>query len=722
VTAIHPATSPDSSSVISKMRRDDELVLATLALRPEAAESSLSRFGDDRWDLAPAIFRENAPHALTAVNFAALADPMQRLTAKEFIWARLNEPSPCPTRARMAPTIARATLTDLRFFMQFVARHAGAFAMHMVDQALLDAYLAELRRERGRTAERVAHLLDVPIELDRYSPFLTLGGFRCRPWRGRPAARVAGLPPRPMVAENRTPRIPEPVIAALLRWSLKYVDLFAADIFAARAELDRLEQAIHQSDSAEVPAALIDRLDVYIGRRCVDGRGIPVTAFDRGGRRKPQNRSTGMLEPAINFHLIALQLGCDKRLLISRPTLRRRLERAIERLGGEIGGMDSTIAVDPDTGLPWRERFDERSIAEEERMLQAAAYVICAYLTGMRDSELQAMRVGCWSVGRSADGIIERHRIKSITYKARETSGEEAEWVTIAPVARAIEVVERLTMQQREIRATDTIWQTLAMNNGNMTVLRGGVIHLINGLRDHLDARSPEGPAIPHVEGGPWWFTPRQFRRTLAWYIANRPFGTVAGKIQYKHASIAMFEGYSGSSPSGFRREVEQERALGQIDDVVEHYEEAIKRGLPPAGPAAARLRNEFARIRDELGDLPGRIVDAQRLRSMLGHLGRTLHVGLLADCFFDPDTALCLDRKNATTDRSAPALSHCRPDRCPNACVTRRHLAPWQASIAEAEHLLRDRRLSSLQRQVLTEDNERKRRLIAPLLEGPPE
>jgi hypothetical protein len=92
-----------------------------------------------------------------------------------------------------------------------------------------------------------------------------------------------------------------------------------------------------------------------------------------------------------------------------------------------------------------------------------------------------------------------------------------------------------------------------------------------------------------------------------------------------------------------------------------------------------------------------------------------------LADCFFDPDTALCLDRENATTDRSVPALSHCRPDRCPNAC-TRRHLAPWQASIAEGEHLLRDRRLSSLQHQVLTEDNERKRRLIALLLEGPRE
>jgi hypothetical protein len=123
--------------------------------------------------------------------------------------------------------------------------------------------------------------------------------------------------------------------------------------------------------------------------------------------------------------------------------------------------------------------------------------------------------------------------------------------------------------------------------------------------------------------------------------------------------------------------------------------------------------------IRDKLGDLPGRIVDSQRLRAMLAHLGRTLHVGLLADCFFDPDTALCLDREEAPVERSAPALSHCRPDRCPNACITSRHLAPWQASIAESERLSGERWLSPLQRQALLQDNERKRRLTAPLMDG---
>jgi hypothetical protein len=103
----------------------------------------------------------------------------------------------------------------------------------------------------------------------------------------------------------------------------------------------------------------------------------------------------------------------------------------------------------------------------------------------------------------------------------------------------------------------------------------------------------------------------------------------------------------------------------------------------------------------------------------MLTHLGRTLHVGLLADCFFDPDTPLCLDQDNDDLDCSVPALAQFRPDRCPNACIVRRHLSPWQASIVEAERLLADHRLSALQRTALTQDIERMRRLIAPLLEG---
>src|SRR3546814_15630656 len=57
------------------------------------------------------------------------------------------------------------------------------------------------------------------------------------PWAGQAPARVAGYR---HVVENRTPRFPEDVIAALLAWSLRYVTVFAHDILSARAALDRL--------------------------------------------------------------------------------------------------------------------------------------------------------------------------------------------------------------------------------------------------------------------------------------------------------------------------------------------------------------------------------------------------------------------------------------------------------------------------------------------------
>jgi integrase len=232
--------------------------------------------------------------------------------------------------------------------------------------------------------------------------------------------------------------------------------------------------------------------------------------------------------------------------------------------------MDTVISIDPDTGKPWRPRFDAKTLLVEERMLQAACYIVCAYLTGMRDAEVQAMRVGYLDVQRSEDGLIERYRIKSTVYKRRDVRGQAERWITIEPVAKAITVVERLTSHIRRHRGGDTLWRVLAERRDGKDHISAEIVRQLNAFRDYLNAQfgTPEAPIIPPgPDGKPWRITTRQFRRTVAWHIANRPFGTVAGMIQYKHASIAAYEGYAGSSRSGFRTEVERERALGQLDD-----------------------------------------------------------------------------------------------------------------------------------------------------------
>ena len=94
----------------------------------------------------------------------------------------------------------------------------------------------------------------------------------------------------------------------------------------------------------------------------------------------------------------------------------------------------------------------------------------------------------------------------------------------------------------------------------------------------------------------------------------------------------------------------------------------------------------------------------------MLAQVAKTLFVGVLSDCFFDPATALCL---NGKTDHSRPAMAQCRPDRCPNSCITDRHRPLWAKAITDGEELLKTRRLSPLQREAIDADITKYRKAI---------
>ena len=76
----------------------------------------------------------------------------------------------------------------------------------------------------------------------------------------------------------------------------------------------------------------------------------------------------------------------------------------------------------------------------------------------------------------------------------------------------------------------------------------------VDWINDYCAAHN-RPDAIPLVRRQRWKLSTSQFRRTLAWSIARRPGGAIAGTIQYRHHSIQMFEGYAGTSESGFRGE-----------------------------------------------------------------------------------------------------------------------------------------------------------------------
>src|SRR5262249_5931659 len=145
---------------------------------------------------------------------------------------------------------------------------------------------------------------------------------------------------------------------------------------------------------------------------------------------------------------------------------------------------------------------------------------------------------------------------------------------------------------------------------------------------------------------------------TLAWHIAHQPFGVVAGARQYKHAKITIFEGYAGTSASGFAAEVAAEEAVAKLDYLEDLYRD-WNEGLRSSGGAAQRIDAEFDRVRRELGDLPGVVASPARLRTMLAHLTKVLYPGALNDCFYQPATAVCRQRAKAL-GRPLPMLDMC--------------------------------------------------------------
>jgi hypothetical protein len=163
-----------------------------------------------------------------------------------------------------------------------------------------------------------------------------------------------------------------------------------------------------------------------------------------------------------------------------------------------------------------------------------------------------------------------------------------------------------------------------------------------------------------------------------------------------------MFEGYAGTSPSGFATEVASEEATALLDYAEELYRD-WNDGGPSGGGARTAVNAEFDRIRRELGDLPGTVASPARLRTMLEHLTKTLHPGPLNDCFYRRETAVCAKRAS-TRGRPLPMLNMCCS--CPNARRSGVHLPRLTLARGQARQALQQAdqyRSPPLQRAALT-------------------
>lgn len=648
-------------------RLDSMFVLAGRPLRPDASLEHTSRFQDAVWRLEPAIFRENS--LMLILDFARIPARWRPL-AKELFYAMLAGDLP-PSEPRPVIATVYGHFRSMTRFLRWVETWPSAVTGQPVNRLdeLIGADLLAYRRDLERTQRS-------PMMRERARVSVRVL------WRYRSVLpdRLAFDPNhldgwadnyrhqrRP---ENATNRIPETVHGPLMAWALRFVDDFADDIITAfeqwRACRPTLDGPI-LTDNAPVTAALQTLLDQHVADR------RPIPGHDGG----------------LNLLALARDIGC------SRKEIERH--RATIRKAAAIVGLEERPWFDiPATaqldGRPWihaivGSRRLPDNLGKLATMLQAAAYVVIAFLSGMRDSEIKELRRGCLRIHRDDTGRIYRRTVLSRAFKGESDSrGVEATWVIGAPAARAVHVLERLQPAGTELlfalidpwghftrpctrsqsRALSSIATNTQINN------------LVDWINDYC-ATHGRLDSIPLVNGRRWRLTTPQFRRTLAWFIARRPGGSIAGAIAYRHLSIQMFEGYAGTSDSGFRAEVESEQALARGEHLLAMIDQHQHTSL--AGPAADEAAHRLAEFGEHARFSGTVITDERRLRRLMTRKDPAIYPDKYATCVHNHATALC-QQKRDNNNTLRPDIGTCKPLACRNVALTSDNIDNLRAEI----------------------------------------
>lgn len=360
--------------------------------------------------------------------------------------------------------------------------------------------------------------------------------------------------------------------------------------------------------------------------------------------------------------------------------------------------------------VPWRTNAwrSHGDLYRELQQLRSACTIIILAYSGIRASELLSLEAGCCIDDDGPDGH-NMHYINTIVHKHRG-NGTRDTWVVIDEVVKSIGILETLTEHVRTATNDNRLMITDGTNSffnvqkdftgAEITEFTSdAVIFQIQSFRDYCN-KNLSRPPIPDWTDKtgklkPWQFNMRQFRRTLARYIARQPFGVIAGMLQYKHVEVAIFEGYAGSEPD-WNKLLEQEKVLASVD-ILDELAIDLSQGAI-AGEFGIRLKEEFVtEFRGRAEDFP-----PSQIAKWLANSKKALFVGKFNFCFFDPMKALCTLE---TKQKDKPVLNFCQPEHCGNACITKRHAPIWEAQLKQAEECAEHPKTSEFQRHALREE-----------------
>lgn len=660
-------------------------VLLTRELVPGTDMSTLNLFGEDRWYLSPAIFEEHGN--ARSLNFAAIPAPL-RLAAKHYIWQLINRDYPVPfLRYGEERVSVQTVLSSWTAFKDFTVwlhrRKITEFAQ--VDAELLDRYVNDIATQEISMDRRFRLVWEVR-RLWSYRSVLpeNMRLPEGRPWHDDAPHELFGA--KRGYRDNRTPRIAENTMQALLFWSLQFVENFAPDILAAHVESCRLKSRAPEALRARGPVVfrtprgqVQTRMAAYLQGLKDSGGSLPGKLGTDGVAQVDWRHIGMVLECSLNAHSAGTPAG--KMVLASGLPVT------------DHAYLDTPITAALD-GRPWR---DSPIIHQEARgltlHLSTACMIVIAYLSGARPGEVLNLRRGCIEYDASTDmwlmsGVFFKNAVDVNGNKLPGGARRQDPWVVVKPVADAVAVSERLhdhdLLFPARIEALRRDRAALRPGEARMGSLANiDIGQFITWVNDYSATRGRPG-IPPDPQGG---INNSRFRRTLAWFIRRRPRGLVAGAIQYGHVHTRLIQGYAGDYNSGFPDEYAYEDFLARLEELAAD-EQALNGGEQVSGPAADEYRR---RVPAATRHFAGHVLTSERqARDLVTNRLLQIYHGDGMTCVFNPHEAACQLRGHADDPTVTPDIDDCRP-RCRNVARTDRDIVVIRARRDELQHVVDD-------------------------------
>ena len=742
-----------SSAIINEVQEGIYLptALDENGLIPDDAKvSTLSLFGDSSWNFSIERGRPDVSRAYSTIHWHDTPRPI-----KEFIYLKMWRPLPGQKRINVVTALSyalalrtfwkwmkKAGIKNLEELTQddFDAylRSMNAPQLDKRDEDELgdaaqddevNAEAAEIDRENGERR------LAPNTKAGRLKPLVSLPLFRGRglsssysfiPWEGQSANDVVGW--WPTKGSNLTPTIPDHVYRPLMATAIE-------DVMSFNLDDTPMTAGATTYPANDFRGCLSVEHEVQDGEHVTTVHVAPAPkpcTCVRNPSRKQINRSVlvdgfvdGKPSRLIINHSYWHCMSCDTAfydrldgLRANRATSWNALSYALKQAeaGRGYDAIAKQLTISPISLRKliklWQQRNNPSDQITNEatayrkhiRRIVSACFIVIIGLSGMRDGEAKYLKAGCCEPVTDPQGNILHYRVRGRRLKQekgdkrRQAKRENSVavgtkmnyWVVVEEVAKAIRILEHIigTINSSDERNEHHLFQRMDFikGEGQASVITNlAMCKRMNAYMEDIFAER----GLPAPE---WKLTPMQFRETLAAHIAEEPFGTIAGQLQYGHVSQATFQGYCNSDSfwkgtiQKYEDLAKQEMAEEIVADVVEGhaYGGGAKRLRHYLGVAGDRRPNDIA--------------------YMVAHVAKTLHVGQFNYCFFSAESATC-HRGAKVLDANRPILTHCDPHICGNSCVTRKHLPQWEAQIADAKSVLKTRGISPNQKAALLDD-----------------